>query len=74
VAQRLRRFDVADGIAYRPLEVDVIYLDGYEFPAERGSPMFFADRIGLLTVLEKCRQFSQGHQGWASAAAPLLAQ
>jgi 3-hydroxyacyl-CoA dehydrogenase len=65
---------VTEGIAYRPLDVDVVYLDGYGFPAERGGPMFFADRMGLPTVLEKCRQFSRGHQGWAWAAAPLLAQ
>jgi 3-hydroxyacyl-CoA dehydrogenase len=63
---------VAEGIAYRPLDIDVAYLDGYGFPAERGGPMFFADRIGLPTVLEKCLQFSRGHQGWAWAAAPLL--
>jgi 3-hydroxyacyl-CoA dehydrogenase len=63
---------VAEGIAYRPLDIDVAYLDGYGFPAERGGPMFFADRIGLPMVLEKCLQFSRGHQGWAWAPAPLL--
>ncbi len=63
---------VAEGIAYRPLDVDVVYLDGYGFPAERGGPMFFADRMGLPKVLERCRQFGQGHQGWAWVPAPLL--
>ena len=33
--------------ALRASDIDVIYLNGYGFPAWRGGPMFYADRIGL---------------------------
>lgn len=64
---------VAEGIAYRPLDIDVIYLDGYGFPAERGGPMFQADVIGLDQMLTKMRSFAAGRHGWAWEVAPLLA-
>ena len=63
---------VAEGIAYRPVDVDVIYLDGYGFPAERGGPMFYADRQGLEKVLDSLRRFSAGRHGWAWEPASLL--
>lgn len=65
---------VAEGIAYRPLDVDVIYLDGYGFPAERGGPMFQADIIGLDHVLATMRSFAAGRHGWAWEPAPLLVE
>ena len=63
---------VAEGIAYRPVDIDIIYLDGYGFPAERGGPMFHADRQGLPQVLDRIRGFAAGRQGWAWEPAPLL--
>lgn len=63
---------VAEGIAYRPVDVDIIYLDGYGFPAERGGPMFHADQQGLETVLDSIRGFSAGRHGWAWEPASLL--
>ena len=43
-----------EGIARRPLEVDVTKLYGYGFPRFRGGPMHYADQIGLdaETVVE----------------------
>ena len=35
-----------EGFAARASDIDVIYLNGYGFPAWRGGPMFYADRIG----------------------------
>ncbi len=46
-----------EGIALRPVDIDVVYLTGYGFPAWRGGPMFYADSIGLSTVLAKVEQF-----------------
>jgi 3-hydroxyacyl-CoA dehydrogenase len=63
---------VAEGIAYRPVDIDVIYLDGYGFSAERGGPMFHADRQGLPEVLGSIRRFAAGRHGWAWEPAPLL--
>ncbi len=35
-----------EGFAQRASDIDVIYLNGYGFPAWRGGPMFYADRNG----------------------------
>lgn len=37
---------VEEGIAARPLDVDIVLLNGYGFPAHKGGPMFAADKIG----------------------------
>ena len=42
---------VGEGIALRPLDVDVTKLFGYGFPRFRGGPMHYADQIGLDKVL-----------------------
>jgi 3-hydroxyacyl-CoA dehydrogenase len=65
---------LGEGVAYRPVDVDVVYLDGYGFPGERGGPMYFADRIGLAGVLERIAEFAAGRHGWAWAPAPLLVE
>jgi 3-hydroxyacyl-CoA dehydrogenase len=39
-----------DGIAQRSSDIDLVYLNGYGFPAYRGGPMFYADQIGLHEV------------------------
>ncbi len=56
-----------EGIAARAVDIDVIYLTGYGFPAHRGGPMFYADTVGLPHVLARVREF-----GWTPA--PLLDQ
>lgn len=63
---------VGEGIAYRPVDVDIVYLDGYGFPAERGGPMYYADRQGLQSVLDRIREFETAGNGWAWKPAPLL--
>jgi 3-hydroxyacyl-CoA dehydrogenase len=42
-----------EGFAARPSDIDIVYLNGYGFPAWRGGPMFQADQMGLDVVLEK---------------------
>jgi 3-hydroxyacyl-CoA dehydrogenase len=39
-----------DGIAQRASDIDLVYLNGYGFPAYRGGPMFYADTVGLHDV------------------------
>jgi 3-hydroxyacyl-CoA dehydrogenase len=46
-----------EGVAARAADVDVIYLTGYGFPAYRGGPMFYADRVGLARVYERVASF-----------------
>lgn len=38
---------LAEGIAQRPGDIDIVYVYGYGFPAHRGGPMFYADTVGL---------------------------
>jgi 3-hydroxyacyl-CoA dehydrogenase len=63
-----------EGIAARPSDIDVVYLTGYGFPRARGGPMFYADAIGLIRVLQRVREFARNPHGdpafWAPA--PLL--
>ncbi|HEY2842230.1 MAG TPA: 3-hydroxyacyl-CoA dehydrogenase NAD-binding domain-containing protein [Bryobacteraceae bacterium] len=63
---------LAEGVAARPLDVDMVWLHGYGFPAHRGGPMFYADQVGLDRVLEQIRLFENrlGADFWT--AAPLL--
>ena len=63
---------VAEGIAYRPVDVDIIYLNGYGFPADRGGPMFVADRMGLPRVLARLDALAARKDGWAWTPAPLI--
>ncbi len=50
---------VAEGIALRPLDVDVTFLYGYGFPRHRGGPMKYADTVGLPKILEDIRSFAK---------------
>ena len=62
---------LADGIALRASDLDIIYTNGYGFPAWRGGPMFYADRVGLSVVLSRIREFEKAH-GARWKPAPLL--
>ncbi|MBP6896970.1 MAG: enoyl-CoA hydratase/isomerase family protein [Pseudacidovorax sp.] len=50
---------VEEGIALRPLDVDVTFLYGYGFPRFRGGPMKYADMVGLPKVLDDIRSFAK---------------
>jgi len=64
---------VHEGIALRPLDVDVTLLYGYGFPRHRGGPMKYADMVGLPKVLADIREFEkQDPVFWKPS--PLLVQ
>ncbi|TGX49099.1 3-hydroxyacyl-CoA dehydrogenase [Sphingomonas gei] len=63
---------LGEGIAYRPVDIDVVYLHGYGFPRDRGGPMFQADIQSLPLVLDQVSAFGQARNGWAFTPAPLL--
>jgi 3-hydroxyacyl-CoA dehydrogenase len=50
---------VAEGIALRPLDVDVALVYGYGFPRDKGGPMKYADTVGLPQVLADIQSFAQ---------------
>ncbi|MDM9558796.1 3-hydroxyacyl-CoA dehydrogenase NAD-binding domain-containing protein [Bordetella petrii] len=64
---------VREGIALRPLDVDVAFLYGYGFPRHRGGPMHYADQVGLPRILADIREFApQDPHFWKPA--PLLVE
>jgi 3-hydroxyacyl-CoA dehydrogenase len=46
-----------DGFATRAGDIDVIYCYGFGFPRHRGGPMFYADTVGLPTVLARVKEY-----------------
>lgn len=50
---------VGEGIALRPLDVDVTFISGYGFPRYRGGPMKWADMQGLPKVLADIEAFAK---------------
>ena len=60
---------VEEGIALRPLDVDVTLLYGYGFPRYRGGPMKYADMVGLDVILSRIKDYaSEDAQFWQPAA------
>jgi 3-hydroxyacyl-CoA dehydrogenase len=60
-----------EGYALRASDIDIIYLNGYGFPAHRGGPMWYADTVGLKNVLARIEEFHRQH-GELWEPAPLL--
>ena len=50
---------VEEGIALRPVDVDVVYLFGYGFPRHRGGPLFYADTIGAAELVARTQRYAQ---------------
>jgi len=63
-----------EGIALRAVDIDVVYLYGYGFPAWRGGPMFYAGTVGLKNVLRRIEEFGERHGRAFWSPAPLLAR
>jgi 3-hydroxyacyl-CoA dehydrogenase len=60
-----------DGFAYRAGDIDVIYCYGFGFPRYRGGPMFYADTVGLPTILARVKDY-RARLGDHWVPAPLL--
>ena len=60
-----------EGYARRASDIDIIYLNGYGFPAHRGGPMWYADTVGLKQVCDRVSEFHRQH-GEIWRPAPLL--
>jgi 3-hydroxyacyl-CoA dehydrogenase len=60
-----------EGYALRAVDIDIIYINGYGFPAYRGGPMWHADTVGLQKVYQRICEFHQQH-GELWEPAPLL--
>ena len=60
-----------EGYALRAVDIDIVYINGYGFPAYRGGPMWYADAVGLKKVYGRICEFEQQH-GDLWTPAPLL--
>ncbi len=63
---------LAEGIAQRPSDIDVVYLYGYAFPVAKGGPMFYADQVGLKAVYDRICEFEKQAGDGTWEPAPLL--
>jgi 3-hydroxyacyl-CoA dehydrogenase len=65
---------IEEGIAQRSSDIDLVYLNGYGFPAYRGGPMFFADQTGLHHIVRALKNIAAqpGSERDAWTPAPLL--
>ena len=61
---------LADGIAARSSDIDVVWTNGYGFPRYRGGPMHYADSVGLAAVRDKVCEFRDrfGAEFWEPPA------
>lgn len=50
---------VEDGIALRPLDVDIVFLMGYGFPRFRGGPLHYADTIGAKALVARIEGYAK---------------
>jgi 3-hydroxyacyl-CoA dehydrogenase len=64
---------VGEGIARRPLDVDMVLLFGYGFPRYRGGPLKWADLQGLPKILQDLEDLAQENPHFWEPA-PLLKQ
>jgi 3-hydroxyacyl-CoA dehydrogenase len=62
---------LAEGIAIRASDIDVVYVNGYGFPAYKGGPMFWAEQAGLERVVRTMQRLAPTH-GARWRPAPLL--
>ncbi|AOV05346.1 3-hydroxyacyl-CoA dehydrogenase NAD-binding domain-containing protein [Delftia tsuruhatensis] len=67
---------LAEGIAQRASDIDVVYLNGYGFPRFRGGPMAYADEVGLPHVVRALRRMAAESPAEAAlwTPAPLLVE
>jgi 3-hydroxyacyl-CoA dehydrogenase len=59
------------GVVVQASDIDAVLVSRHGFPAWRGGPMFYADRMGLRTVVDGIRAFQRA-QGERWQPAPLL--
>ena len=60
-------------IAARASDIDIVYLNGYGFPAHVGGPMHYANTVGLPAVVQRLKDFAAepgADRSWQPA--PLL--
>jgi 3-hydroxyacyl-CoA dehydrogenase len=65
---------LAEGIASKASDIDMVYLTGYGFPLWRGGPMLYADTVGLYNVERAMARYASQQNGDAWQIAPLVTE
>ena len=63
---------LAEGIATRPSDIDVVFVHGYGMPRYRGGPMQYADELGLKAVVAGMEKYRKRYGDLYWTPAPLL--
>ena len=61
-----------EGIAQRALDIDVVFVNGFGWPAWRGGPMFWADSLGAAKVRERLAHYAEATGDANLKPAPLI--
>ncbi|MDB5376006.1 MAG: putative fatty acid oxidation complex alpha subunit, partial [Rubritepida sp.] len=48
-----------EGVAFRAVDIDIVFCNGFGWPAWRGGPMFWADRMGLKNVRDRLQHYAE---------------
>jgi len=62
---------LSEGIAQRGSDIDIAWVHGFGWPADKGGPMYFADLIGLPEIVDTLERMSRDSDSIAPPA-PLL--
>ena len=58
-----------EGVAQRAGDIDVVYVNGYGFPASRGGPMCWAEETGLQRIYDTVARYHREHgEYWTPSA------
>ena len=58
---------LAENKAQRASDIDVVWLNGYGWPADKGGPMYFGDQVGAARVLAVMEEMAQDDPSCAPA-------
>jgi 3-hydroxyacyl-CoA dehydrogenase len=61
-----------EDIAARASDIDVIWVNGYGWPAWRGGPMYYADQVGLQKIAARLEDFAAQTGDESLLPSPLL--
>ena len=53
--------------AQRPSDIDLVWLNGYGWPADKGGPMYYADMVGAVSILKKMEELGAENPAYAPA-------
>ncbi len=56
-----------EGKAQRPSDIDVIWLNGYGWPRDKGGPMYYADTVGAAKILARMEKLAAEDERLAPA-------